>query len=301
MVKSGFENETEVAFSARAAGSDVSAADLMQHPDFPTAVRLYVRMTLDACRQDIAVTKLFGNTTQHVAFSLIASLSARASQIEGAPPLTPSRLIAEIGSMGFSAHGKIEALINRMVDQGLIERRRWADDGRVTLLQPTDAFRAMDGVLNKMHAAPAALLSQDPLVHAIATGDRSAMRLMRSAAMPNVEEAGAMLQRAPAIAHFVMSEAGWLILLTLVDAIWRDDVPGRRFEAIAKACAVTRPHVRNVLLKGRDQGLLLETAPRVFILAPAFVHVFESWVAEVLAAFIGCCRRSQQLPVAAAA
>ena len=301
MAKSGSGNEAEGALSAGLAVAEVSAAELVQHPDFSEAVRLYVRMTLDACRQDLAVTKLFGNTTQHVAFSLIATLSARAAQIEGAPPLTPTRLIAEIKGMGLSSHGKIEALINRMVDQGLIGRVRWTDDGRVTLLQPTDAFLAMDSVLNRMHAMPAALLTDDPLVRAIANGDRSAMLLMRSAAMPNIGEAAAMLQRAPAIAHFVMSEAGWLILLTLVDAIWRGDVRARRYEAIAKACAVTRPHVRNVLLKGREQGLLLQTAPGVFLLAPDFVQVFEAWIAEVLAAFIGCCRRSQRTPVAAAA
>jgi DNA-binding MarR family transcriptional regulator len=301
MAKSNLGQEPESAFPVAAAGSDARAAQLLNHPNFAKAVRLYVRMTLDACRQDLAVTKLFGNTTQHVAFSLIATLSARAAQIEGAPPLTSTRLIAEIAGMGFSAHGKIETLINRMIDQGLIERKRWADDGRVKLLQPTDAFLAMDSVLNMMHAAPAALLSDDPLVHAIAAGDRRAMRLMRSAAMPNVEEAGAMLQRAPAIALFVMSEAGWLILLTLVDAIWRDDVRGRRFEAIAKSCAVTRPHVRNLFLNARDQGLLHETAPGIFLLAPDFVHVFEAWLAEVLAAFIGCCQRSQAAPVAAAA
>ena len=89
MAKSGSGNEAEGALSAGLAVAEVSAAELVQHPDFSEAVRLYVRMTLDACRQDLAVTKLFGNTTQHVAFSLIATLSARAAQIEGAPPLTP--------------------------------------------------------------------------------------------------------------------------------------------------------------------------------------------------------------------
>lgn len=301
MAKGGLENEALTARSRGAEASDVRAAELKQHPDFTEGLQLYVRLTLDACRQDLAVTKLFGNTTQHVAFSLIATLSARASQIEGAPPLTPTRLISAIKGMGFSSHGKIEALINRMVDQGLIERLRSANDGRVTVLQPTNAFLAMDSVLNQMHALPAALLTDDPLVHAIAAGDRGAMLRMRAAAMPSVEEAGGMLQRAPAIAHFVVSEAGWLILLTLVDAIWRDDMRARRFESIANACAVTRPHVRTVLFKGRDQGLLLETAPGLFVLAPDFVQVFETWVAEVLAAFIGCCLRSQRVADAAAA
>lgn len=276
----------------------VSAAadELLMHPDFSAAARFYGQLTLEACRDDRTVIKLFGNSTQHVAFSLIASLSAQAAMVEGAAPLTPSRLIKEVKAMGLSSHGKVEALINRLRDQGLITKEKWPGDGRVTVLAPTEAFFRMDDALNAIHAKPAAMLTNDPLAAQIAAGDRAAARRMRAHAVPTLDQAGAMLQRAPQILHFVMAEAGWLILLTLVDAIERGDARARRYEAIAKACAVTRPHVRTILNTGRDYGFLTEEAPGLFALTPAFRLVFDRWIAEILAAFLACCALAQAAP-----
>lgn len=278
--------------AAHETGHGALALALLHHPNFDDAMRLYVKMTLDVCHDDLTVTKLFGNATQHVAFSLIATLAARAALIDGAAPPTPTRLIQDIKALGLSNHGKIESLLSRMVDQGLIEKQRSLDDGRVTFLQPTHVFWRMDADLNMAHGAPAALLVNDPLVIAIAAGDRDAMRVMRTAALPSLEDSGAMLQRAPQILHFVMSEAGWLILLHLVDAIWRDDIRGRRYEAIAQKCAVTRPHVRSILLKAHDYGLLTQASAGVFALTPIFEHTFKLWIAEILAAFVLCCRQA---------
>lgn len=283
------------AHAARQSAHGSLAQSLMLHPNFESALRLYVKMTLDRCNADLIVTKLFGNATQHVAFSLIATLAARAALIEGATPPTPTRLIQDIMAMGLSNHGKVESLLNRMVDQGLIERKRSMEDGRFTFLHPTQAFWAMDAALNVSHGAPAALLVSDPIVHAVAAGDREAMMMMRTTSLPSLEESGAMLQRAPQILHFVASEAGWLILLHLVEATWRDDVRGRRYEAIAQKCAVTRPHVRSVLVKAHEYGLLAEESSGVFMLTSSFEHTFRLWIAEILASFITCCVKASRV------
>lgn len=285
--------DTEISFPDIAEKPAVDAQALMRHPRFPAALRLYVQMTIDACHDDLAITKMFGNATEHIAFSLIATHAARSALIDGAPLLTPTRLIGDVMAMGLANHGKVEAVINRLVDRGMIVKVRLANDRRITELRPTKAFVALDATLNRLHAMPAAMLVDDPLVASIAAGDLDAIQRMRTASKPTVEKAGAMLQRAPQILHFVSAEAGWLILLHLVDAIWRSDARGRRYEALAQRCAVTRPHVRNVLLKARDYGLLQEDEPGILRLTEDFEETFKTWVAEILAAFLECCREAQ--------
>lgn len=271
----------------------VSVDMLLRHSNFSNAARLYVRMNLDACGSDVEICKIFGNAARHVAFSLIATMSARSELVDGAPPLTPTRLIDVIEQMGLSSHGKIEAMINRMVDRKLISRTRLAEDRRFTILQPSEAFLAIDAVLCAIHANPSALLVDDRIVAGVAAGDRAATRQMRAAAMPLIEGGGAMLQRVPQMAHFLLSDAGWLILFALVDAIWREDIRGQRFEAIARQCGVTRPHVRNVLTTARDYGILEERSAGLFAPTAAFFESFHVWIAECLVAFISCCQLAQ--------
>lgn len=262
---------------------------LLRHPRFDEAARLYVRLNLEACEQEVQIRTIFGEAARHVAFSLIATLSARADR-QGTPPPTQRFLVETITSMGLSSHGKIEALINRMVDQGMLDRAPLANDRRAKSLTPTEAFLALDDVLCGVHAQPCALLVEDPIVAGTAKGDRTMIRQMRAAALPMIEGGGAMLMRNPQMLHFLISNAGWLVLFALMDACWRGDPRAQRFEAIARRCGVSRPHVRNLLTKGHASGLLRETAPGLFSPTPAFGETASVWIAECLAAFVGCCR-----------
>jgi hypothetical protein len=268
-------------------------ASLLRHPRFSQAARLHVRLNLEACERDANIRKIFGNPARHVAFSLIATMSARAELAPGAPLVTQSQVIETIVGMGLSSHGKIESLINRMVDQGLVTRAPHPQDRRAKALIPTQAFLVMDDALCAIHAKPCALLFDDPIVAGIAACDRATTRQMRAAALPMIEGGGAMLMRNPQMLHFLISDGGWIVLFALIDAIARTDRDSQKFEAIAALCGVSRPHVRSLLIKAADYGLLLADGAGLFMPTPEFSGVVDIWIAECLAAFIGCCRLAQ--------
>lgn len=277
----------------RAPISDVEV--LLRHPKFSEAAHLYVRLNLEACEGDANIRKIFGNSARHVAFSLIATLSARAALVTGAPPATQSQVIETIMGMGLSSHGKIESLINRMVDQGLVSRVPHPDDRRAKAIIPTEAFLAMDDALCAIHASPCALLVDDAFVAGVAARDRATTRQMRAAAMPMIEGGGAMLMRNPQMLHFLISDGGWIVLFALVDAIWRGDPEAQRFDAIAALCGVSRTHVRSLLIKATEYGLLREDGAGLHAPTPEFFDVVHVWIAECLAAFVSCCRLAQDL------
>lgn len=280
--------------------SCVDAATLLRHQRFEDAARLYVRSNLDACEQNFNVRAIFGNAARHVAFSLIATLSARAELVSGEMPLSQSRVIDFIARMGMSSHGKIEALIRRMIDQGMIVQVPFRQDRRLKALQPTETFLAIDDLLCAIHARPCALLADDPLLHAIAAGRRASTRRMRVAAMPLIEGGGAMLQRNPEMLPFLMADAGLVTLYALVDAHWRGDCRAQKIDAIARLCGVSRPHVRTLFNIATSQGLMEQGAAGLFVPVPALLGIMRRWIAECLAAFMGCCQMAQDQQDAAA-
>ncbi len=275
----------------RAALPEVAA--LLRHPRFPEAAHLHVRLNLEACQRHANIRKIFGNSARHVAFSLIATLSARAEQVRGAPPVTQSQVIETIMAMGLSSHGKIESLINRMVDQGMVTRAPHSEDRRAKALIPTETFLVMDDTLCAIHARPCVLLLDDPIVAGVAACDRAITRRMRAAALPMIEGGGAMLLRNPQMLHFLISDGGWIVLFALIDAIWRADRDSQKFEAIAALCGVSRPHVRSLLVKAAEYGLLREDGAGLFAPTTEFFEVVDVWIAECLAAFINCARLAQ--------
>lgn len=268
-------------------------AALLRHPQFDEAARLFVRLTLEAYEQNAAARQILGNTARHMAFSLITTLSARAELEPETAPATQTRLIETIVGMGLSSHGKIEGLINRLVDQRMITRAPMAHDRRIKALQPSEALLALDDLLCAAHARPCALLEAHPVVAGVAARERSVTRRMRAAALPLIESGGAMLMRNPQILPFLSVDGGWLVLSALLDAVWRGDVRAQRFDAIAKRCGVSRPHVRALLLKVHEYGLLEQTAPGLLRATPQFMAAAQIWIAECLAAFINCCRLAQ--------
>jgi hypothetical protein len=268
---------------------------VLRHPRFYEAARLYVQLTLETLAQSPVARQTLGNSARHVAFSLIATLSACAEHGVDAPPLTQSRVIDAVVGMGLASHGKIESLINRLADQRMITREPSADDRRAKLLRPTEALLAIDDALCALHARPCALLDADPVVLGVAAQERSVIRRMRAAALPLIEGGGAMLQRNPQMLPFLSADGGWMVLFALLDAVWREDARARRFEAIAAQCGVSRPHVRTLLTKAHSDGLLEQTAPGLLQPSAAFAGVTLVWIAETFAAFMRCCRAAQLL------
>lgn len=265
-------------------------AALLGHPRFCEAARLYVRQTLEAFEQNPATRQILGNSARHVAFSLIATFSACSEHDVDTPPLTQTRLVDTIVGMGLSSHGKIESLINRLVDQRLISREPCADDRRAKVLRPTEALLAIDDVLCALHARPCALLDAHPVVASVAAQERSVIRRMRAAALPLIEGGGAMLMRNPPMVPFLTADGGWLVLCALLDAHWRDEPQAQRFEAIARRCGVSRPHVRTLLSKALLGGMLEQSDKGMLRPSAGFTESTQVWIAECLAAFIRCCR-----------
>lgn len=265
-------------------------AALLRHPRFAEAARQYVFLTLDGLAQHPAMRQTLGNSARHVAFSLIATLSACAEHGVAAPAPTQARVVDTVVGMGLSSHGKIESLISRLVDQRMITRDPCADDRRAKILRPTEAMLAVDDVLCALHARPCALLDPHPVVLGVAAQERSVTRRMRAAALPLIEGGGAMLMRNPQMLPFLSADGGWLVLFALLDAVWREDAQAHRFDVIAARCGVSRPHVRMLLTKAHTLGLLEQTAPGLLRPSGPFLGVALVWIAETFAAFVGCCR-----------
>lgn len=274
---------------------------MLRHPRFAEAAQLHVRLILETCEANQPARSILGNTARHVAFSIISSLSAAAEVRPGMSPPAQSHVVARIEAMGLSSHGKVEALIKRMMDQGLVTRTVSGRDRRARPVCPTEVFREVDDRLCAAHARPCTLLlDEEPsagtdaataaMIAGISAGDRSATRRMRAAALPMVENGAAMLARNPQMIHFLAFDAGVLVLFALRDALWRGDRRAPKFDAIARLCGVSRPHVRNILMHAHAEGVLEYISHGVLQPTAAFGRDADRWIAECLAAFLGCCR-----------
>jgi DNA-binding MarR family transcriptional regulator len=284
----------EPAGSAAVHPSEVSVAALMAHPRFMEAAQLYVRLNLSARVGEATIAKTFSEPTWHILFCMIAKVSAQSEFAQDAPLLTPSYLKSEMAMLGFSSQGKIDTAIKRMIDLGWLERASAQEDRRAVVLKPTPALLAVDDDLAAVYAQPSALLVDDDWVARIAAGDRSATRGMRAVGKSVVEESFLIIQRNARMLPMLLPNGGWLILFALLDAIWRGDNPDRLFSRIARKCNVSSPHVKSVLLTGRDHGLLEEAAPGLFAPTAEMQHLTLVWIADCLAVSIACARLAAQ-------
>lgn len=264
----------------------VTAQDLMGHPRFSEAVRQHVRIALFVCSDHPLAREFFGNSARQMSLFYIAMLSARSEIVASEPPLTRTRLQEALKPWGLLHYGKIDALINRLIDLGLITKQRLVSDRRIVVIQPTEAFFVLFDKIVAPHVVPAALLVDDAFLSKVASHEPSVAIRYRSFGVFQVENLLGILQRVPQMWAFARHDSGWLILFVLIDAIWRGDDAARKPASIARFLGVSRPHVTNVLSSAFEIGLLEETAPGLFAPTADFWIAVDSWVAECLAASI---------------
>lgn len=262
----------------------------MLHPRFPEAVRLHVQINLAICSEAPLAREILGNAARQLAFNHIGILSSRHALDASKPPLTRTRLKEALKPWGISHHGKIDSLVDRLIDLELIATQRLPSDLRSVVLRPTDAFFAMYEKYIAPYVLPAVLLAGEELLASFSlAGPGAAMRL-RAFGGYQVENAIGMLQRVPQMWAFIRHDAGWLILFVLLDAIWRQDDAARKPVAIARFLGVSRPHVRNVLMSAFELGLLEESSPGLMAPTAELSRTVDIWVAELLASIINFVR-----------
>jgi hypothetical protein len=275
-----------------AAYTPVHAEDLLRHPRFSEAVRLHIQKSLDNAIDPFAC-EIFGDAARQIIFGMIGLLSARNELDPSAAPLTPKRLHEALKPWGLMGHGKIDTLLHRMTDRGILTKTRHPTDLRAIVLQPTEAYLVMFDTLSATHTAPASMLLDDRLLQRVAAGDRHATLRYRACELNRVEVGMAILQSAPRMLGFLRYDAGWLILFALMDATARDDDGARSPSVIARRFGVSRPHVNTVLTTNAAEGLLIETAPGRFAPSAALRETVDRWIAECLAVSANCCRQAQ--------
>ncbi len=264
----------------------VTAQDLMVHPRFSEAVRQHVRIALFSCSDHPLAREFFGNSARQMSLFFIAMMSARSELVANDPPLTRTRLREALKPWGVLHYGKIDALLNRLIDLGLVTKQRLFSDQRIVVIQPTEAFFVLFDKIVAPHVVPAALLVDDPLLPKFASDEPSFAIRYRAFGVFQVENLLGVLQRVPQMWAFARHDSGWLILFVLIDAIWRGDDDARKPASIARFLGVSRPHVTNVLSSAFEIGLLEETAPGLFAPTADFWTAIDSWIAECLAASI---------------
>lgn len=269
----------------------VTGQALMLHPRFPEAVRNHVQISLFLCKAEPFAREFFGDGARQLVFFYIAVLSARSSS---EPLLTPTRLLQALKPWGFSHHGKIDALVKRLIDHGLLIKRRHEDDRRVVVMQPTETFFVLFDKLVTPHLIPAALVVDDAILAKLLSEARSGSERYAAFGAFRLESGLEQLQRVPQMWAFLQHDCGWLILFVLMEAVWRKDAAAQRSNSIAAVLGVSRSHVKNVLNSAFELGLLEETSPGLLAPTDELLNVVDLWVAECLAAVINFIYREQE-------
>lgn len=150
--------------------------DVLHHPRFPEARKLYVDRCLAVYGNDPFLVRLLVETGRFFVFNIIAVLEAAQDPGRRETWLTIAHLKEKMSTLGLGSGRHVDSLIGRLCSVGFMEQRPAERDRRVRILCGTDKLWAHHREWLAAHFAPLAhlfpahdygpILRRDPQAHA---------------------------------------------------------------------------------------------------------------------------------------
>ena len=237
----------------------LSIDEILAHPRFPAARKVYVERHLAIYGRDPFLTRLLIESGRFVVNKVALVLHAAQDMSRPETWLTIGRLKREMAMFGLTGGRQIDHLVARLRAVGFLDLDIPDGDRRLRILKPTEKMLAHDrDWLRIYHESLALLCPQNDYGPALrrdrafqVAHGRVALRLL-----PLSAKAFATL---PEMMLFFNRAAGHMVITALVHAALAD--PGRRhapvdFGELGERFGVSRTHVRGLLVAAQRAALV---------------------------------------------
>ncbi|MFF8799409.1 MULTISPECIES: hypothetical protein [unclassified Methylobacterium] len=255
----------------------LSAEDILAHPDFPSARRIFVTEHTKVYEVGTFPGQFGADVGRVTTLAIIVCLHAGYEPADRETWPTLSRLKDTVARFGFASPRLIDDFVTRLVQTGLLTLERQPDDNRVRLLCPTEPLLAWDREWMAAHYAPLAHLYPDPGYDAPLRRDVRFQAAHARAAIAAFDTIIAMTWSNLEIVYFLSSTSALIFLLSFFAMGGADPASRIRESDLARLAprfGISRSHMRNVLAAARERGFLVRSGPR-----NAFIHLTPRWMA----------------------
>lgn len=270
---------------------------ILAHPRFAEARQAYVDGYLEVFSGDPALNKLLAEGARHVIITFVLCLSAASRDDEPATWVTLSKLQDTVVAHQVGSPGLVEAIVNRMLDRGLLTSTPAPADRRVRILSPTAALRAHDRDLIVAQGRPCAMVLPSPAVERAVTCDPAFQQAIRVASVAAFGEAMAMMMRHPQMMQFIARDSGLMALYAMM-ASARGSPDGRvssvSYQDIGDRFGISRTHVRDMAAEAEAAGFMrIHAAGGAAVeLLPPLWQAIDDFLADAMALFADCCEQA---------
>lgn len=254
-----------------------SVEEILAHPDFPAARRLFVAEHALVYEAGTFPAQIGADVGRVTTLAIIVCLYAAYDPADRETWPTLARLKDNVARFGFASPRLIDDFVARLNQTGYLEMERQPEDSRVRLLKPTERLLAWDRAWMAAHYAPLDLLYPKPGYGLPLRRDRAFQAAHAGAAPAAFDTIAAMMWVNLEIVYF-LSATGALIILLAFFEMGGAEPDARIREAdlahLAPRFGVSRSHIRNILAMAQERGFVVRSGPR-----NAFLHLTPRWIA----------------------
>ncbi len=264
------------------------AERILAQPDFTQARRVFVAEHIKVYEAGTFPAQFGADAGRVTTLAIIVCLHAGYDPQDRATWPTLNRLKETVARFGFASPRLIDSFVARLVQTGYLELRQQPQDNRVRLLAPTERLLAWDRAWIAAHYAALDVLYPDPGFGPARQHDVTFQAAHARAAIAAFDAIIAMMWSNLEMIFFLSSTSALIILLSFFEMGGSD--PDSRIResdlaGLAPRFAVSRSHVRNILLVAEQKRFLIRSGPRngIIHLTPEWTAAFDRFIAGSMA------------------
>ncbi|MDO1583202.1 hypothetical protein [Rhizobium oryzicola] len=262
----------------------LSYEDIIFHPRFPDARRVYVHEMLKAHENNAKENQIFFDEGKAFVYFAIMNYYC-AHDPEDRTSWPSMRMIKQnLEQLGLASGRRVHDIIRRLIDVGYVESSLVEKDRRTKLLRPTQTMIDRDLKTMVVYYAPLHVMFPDPGYPEPMSGDLAFQRGARQIGASFMAYARSFMAANPTIAFFFPRLAGMMILTKLIElSITCDGQTASRisFANIGDSFGISRTHVRKLLSEAQEHGLA-ELYGQHVILSPECRKGFDRYLADTM-------------------
>ena len=238
----------------------ISQDEVLSHPRFPEARKLYLDQFLAVYGADPFLVRLLIETGRFLVFHFAIILEASHDPARRETWFTIGRLKQQIAMLGIGASERqVDHLVSRLRAVGFLEMLQPKEDRRVRLLKPTETMLAHDRDWLAAHYAPLTALCPHNDYSLVMKRDPAFQLVQRRTSLDFAPIGLKLLLSEPDMMLFFDRSAGHMVLAALLHAALSD--PDNPHSAVPYAdvgdrFGVSRTHVRELLATAEEIGLV---------------------------------------------
>lgn len=236
----------------------VAFEDIVRHPRFPEARKLYLDGFLAVYEGDPFLVRLLIEMGRIALYVLIVSLDAAQDPARRETWLTIGLLKQVIAQFGLASSRHVDHLVACLCAVGFLEQRPSERDRRVRILAPTEKLRAHDRDWLVAQYSPLTVLYPQHDYSLVMQGDLDFQALHRRTTTLFIPLGGKLTLSVPDVTLFLERAGGYLVIATVLQSAMAqaDQHAGVPYADIGDRFGISRTHVRKLLTAAEERGLV---------------------------------------------